>query len=178
NVASSPWLISADPTQIHQVLMNVCLNARDAMPDGGTLQIGVENIKIDENYARMNPDARPGGYVQLTVQDTGTGMSEETVKRIFDPFFTSKALGHGTGLGLSTALTIVKSHRGFINVYSELHKGSQFALYLPALDTPGSVDAAAAQTDLPLGNGELILVVDDEESIREITRAALEPFCS
>src|SRR5215204_1483162 len=134
DIPNSPWLISADPTQIHQVLMNICLNARDAMPEHGSLRICVENVHIDENYARMNPEAATGGHVQISVEDSGSGMSDETVKRIFDPFFTSKALGHGTGLGLSTALTIVKSHGGFINVYSEPGRGSKFSIDLPAME--------------------------------------------
>ena len=103
-------------------------------------------------------------------------MSAEIQSRIFEPFFTTKDMSKGTGLGLSTALTIVKSHGGFINVYSEVHKGSQFSLYLPALESPNAAEASTLQTDLPLGNGELILVVDDEESIREITRGTLETF--
>jgi len=176
NVATSPWIISADPTQIHQVLMNVCLNARDAMPGGGTLRIGVENIMIDENYARMNPDAHPGGYVQVVVEDTGTGMSEETAQRIFDPFFTSKALGHGTGLGLSTALSIIKSHGGFVNVYSELGRGTRFSIDLPAM--AGAVEMAVQEpaSAYPRGNGEVVLVIDDEVNIVQITVATLEHF--
>lgn len=170
------WIISADATQMHQVLMNLCVNARDAMPDGGLISIKAENMVVDENYARMHIEAKAGRFVMVTVSDTGPGMSPEIQSRIFEPFFTTKEMTKGTGLGLSTALTIVKSHGGFINVYSEVHKGSQFALYLPALDRPGTVDASASQTDLPLGNGELILVVDDEESIREITRGTLEAF--
>lgn len=170
------WIISADATQIHQVLMNLCVNARDAMPEGGSISIKAENVFVDENYARMHLEAKPGRFVTISVLDTGPGMTAEVQSRIFEPFFTTKEMTKGTGLGLSTALTIVKSHGGFINVYSELHKGSQFTLYLPALDTPGAIDAAILQTDLPLGNGELILVVDDEESIREITRGTLETF--
>jgi PAS domain S-box-containing protein len=170
------WIISADATQMHQVLMNLCVNARDAMPEGGSISIKAENILVDENYARMHIEARPGRFVLVTVSDTGPGMSPEIQSRIFEPFFTTKEMSKGTGLGLSTALTIVKSHGGFMNVYSELHKGSVFALYLPALDAPGRTEAGALQTDLPLGNGELILVVDDEESIREITRGTLETF--
>ena len=170
------WLISADATQMHQVLMNLCVNARDAMPEGGSISIKAENVFVDENYARMHLEAKPGRFVVISVADTGPGMTPEIQSRIFEPFFTTKEMTKGTGLGLSTALTIVKSHGGFVNVYSELHKGSQFTLYLPALSTPGSVDAAALQTDLPLGHGELILVVDDEESIREITRGTLETF--
>ena len=170
------WIISADATQMHQVLMNLCVNARDAMPEGGSISIKAENAFVDENYARMHLEAKPGRFVMISVSDTGPGMSAEIQSRIFEPFFTTKEMTKGTGLGLSTALTIVKSHGGFINVYSELHKGSQFTLYLPALDTPGAVESAALQTDLPLGHGELILVVDDEDSIREITRGTLETF--
>lgn len=170
------WIISADATQIHQVLMNLCVNARDAMPDGGSISIKAENTFLDENYARMHIEAKAGRFVVVKVSDTGPGMSQEIQSRIFEPFFTTKEMSKGTGLGLSTALTIVKSHGGFINVYSEVHKGSQFALYLPALDAPGMVEAGALQTDLPLGNGELILVVDDEESIRVITQSTLETF--
>ena len=170
------WIISADATQMHQVLMNLCVNARDAMPEGGSISIKAENVLVDENYARMHLEAKPGRFVMISVSDTGPGMPAEIQSRIFEPFFTTKEMTKGTGLGLSTALTIVKSHGGFINVYSELHKGSQFTLYLPAVDSPGTVDAAALQTDLPLGHGELILVVDDEESIREITRGTLETF--
>ncbi len=175
-VPNDLWIISADATQIHQVLMNLCVNARDAMPEGGSISIKSENVYVDENYARMHIEAKPGRFVVITVSDTGPGMTTEVQSRIFEPFFTTKEMTKGTGLGLSTALTIVKSHGGFINVYSELHKGSQFSVYLPAMETPGSVDSAAAQTDLPLGHGELILVVDDEESIREITRGTLETF--
>lgn len=170
------WMISADATQMHQVLMNLCVNARDAMPEGGLISIKAENILLDENYARMHIEAKPGRFLAITVSDTGPGMSPEIQSRIFEPFFTTKEMSKGTGLGLSTALTIVKSHGGFINVYSELHKGSQFSIYLPALESPGLVAAETLQTDLPLGHGELILVVDDEESIREITRGTLETF--
>ena len=170
------WIISADATQMHQVLMNLCVNSRDAMPEGGSIWIKAENVFVDENYARMHIEAKSGRYVVITVSDTGPGMTPEVQSRIFEPFFTTKEMTKGTGLGLSTALTIVKSHGGFINVYSELHKGSQFTLYLPALDAPGLADHEGTQTDLPAGNGELILVVDDEESIREITRGTLETF--
>ena len=170
------WIISADATQMHQVLMNLCVNARDAMPEGGSISIQAENSFVDENYARMHIEATAGRFVVITVSDTGPGMSPEIQGRIFEPFFTTKEMTKGTGLGLSTALSIVKSHGGFINVYSELHRGSQFSIYLPALDTPEATAAVALQTDLPLGKGELVLVVDDEEAIREITRGTLETF--
>ena len=170
------WIISADATQVHQVLMNLCVNARDAMPEGGSISIEAENVFVDENYARMHIEAKAGRFVLITVSDTGPGMAPEIQSRIFEPFFTTKEMTKGTGLGLSTALSIVKSHGGFINAYSELHRGSQFSIYLPALDTSEAIEAGALQTDLPLGKGELILVVDDEESIREITKGTLETF--
>ena len=176
SVANDLWMISADATQIHQVLMNLCVNARDAMPEGGAISIKAENQAIDENYARMHVEAKPGRFVVISVSDTGPGISQEMQSRIFEPFFTTKEMTKGTGLGLPTALTIVKSHGGFINLYSELHKGSKFSVYLPAMDVPGATATGALQTDLPLGHGELILVVDDEESIREITRGTLETF--
>ena len=168
-------IVLADPTQLHQVLMNLCINSRDAMPAGGVLTIMARDIFLDENYARMNIEAHPGRYVLLTVADTGMGMTQETVTRIFDPFFTTKEIGKGTGLGLSTAMTIVKSHEGFLNVYSEIGKGSQFSIYLPAADAEEEKKDRAA-LPFPKGSGEIILVVDDEENIREITRATLEKF--
>ena len=175
-LSESLSMISADATQVHQVLMNLCVNARDAMPNGGTISISAENATVDENYARMHIEAKAGPFVVITVADTGVGMSPEVQGRIFEPFFTTKEMSKGTGLGLSTALTIVKSHGGFINVYSELGKGTQFALYFPALELRDAAEAGGVRVDLPEGNGELILVVDDEEAIREITRGTLETF--
>jgi PAS domain S-box-containing protein len=176
NLPKDLWLISADATQVHQVLMNLCVNARDAMASGGTINLGAENVFVDENYARMHLEAKPGRYVALTVADTGTGMAPEVMGRIFEPFFTTKDMTKGTGLGLSTVLSIVKSHGGFVNVYSELGKGSQFVIYLPALVTGEKAGPPIMDTDLPVGNGELILVVDDEETIRQITASTLETF--
>jgi PAS domain S-box-containing protein len=176
HLADDLWIISADATQLQQVLMNLCVNARDAMPDGGAISIRAENTVVDENYARMHLEAKAGRFVMITVTDTGPGMPPGVQSRIFEPFFTTKEMTKGTGLGLSTALTIVKSHGGFINVYSEVHKGTQFVLYLPALDVSEHVKAPAMQADLPQGKCELILVVDDEEAIREITRSTLETF--
>lgn len=170
------WTLSADPTQLHQVVMNLCINARDAMPSGGRLTISAKNVVLDENYARMNIDAEPGQYVQVTVADTGTGMTQDVMQRIFDPFFTTKEIGKGTGLGLSTVITIVKSHGGFLNVYSEPGKGTQFSIYFPAKHDESMAEADMAVPAIPMGNGELVLVVDDEENIREVTRATLEKF--
>ena len=170
------WTIAADPTQIHQILMNLCINARDAMPSGGVLALTAKNIWLDENYARMNVEAQPGNYLLLVVSDTGIGMTRDVQQRIFDPFFTTKEIGKGTGLGLSTALTIAKSHGGFINVYSEPGKGSKFSIYLPVAEADSSPEIESQVPFLPRGNGEVILVVDDEENIREITQATLEKF--
>jgi PAS domain S-box-containing protein len=175
-VPNDLWVISADATQVHQVLMNLCVNARDAMARGGTIFISAENTVVDEGYARMHIEAKAGRFVVITVADNGSGMPPETQSRIFEPFFTTKEMTKGTGLGLSTALTIVKSHGGFINVYSEVNKGTQFALYFPALDASATASGSAMISDLPLGHDELILVVDDEEAIREITRSTLETF--
>jgi PAS domain S-box-containing protein len=166
------WLITADATLLYQVFMNLCVNARDAMPNGGTLSISAENFEIDENYTRMNLDAQVGFYVVVTIADTGMGMSPEVRDRIFEPFFTTKEVGKGTGLGLSTVMGIVKTHQGFINVYSEVGNGTQFAVYLPA--TNSSEITPAIKAEPLLGQGELILVVDDEIAIQEITQATLE----
>ncbi|HEY9205345.1 MAG TPA: PAS domain S-box protein [Candidatus Methanoperedens sp.] len=168
------WIVSGDATQLHQVMMNLCVNARDAMPDGGTLGISAENLLIDENFARINIEARVGPYISITVSDTGTGIAQEIRGRIFEPFFTTKEPGKGTGLGLSTALGIVKSHGGFINVYSEIGNGTAFKVYLPAITTIETLKAEDRQPELSAGHGELILVVDDEPQILEITRAILE----
>ncbi|MCG3159090.1 MAG: Sensor histidine kinase RcsC [Acidobacteria bacterium] len=168
--------ISGDPTQLHQALMNLCVNARDAMPEGGALTIAAETVFFDEHYARMNHEARPGPYALISVTDTGTGIPPGVLDRIFDPFFTTKEQGKGTGLGLSTVQGIVKSHGGFVNVYSEPGRGTQFRIYLPAIASAQTAQAAAALSNLPAGHGETILVVDDEASVREITRTTLEAF--
>jgi PAS domain S-box-containing protein len=170
------WTVSADATQLHQVFMNLCINARDAMLNGGTLSIAAENLLADENYVRMNLDAHIGSYVVITVSDTGLGMTPEVIERIFDPFFTTKEEGKGTGLGLSTVLGIVKSHGGFINVYSEVGTGSHFKVYLPASESEESTQSAKTSSNTLMGDGELILTVDDEASIREITKISLEAF--
>ncbi|KST69278.1 hybrid sensor histidine kinase/response regulator [Mastigocoleus testarum] len=171
NIAPDLWTVFGDPTQLHQVLMNLVVNARDAMPDGGTLSISAENFWVEEEYARMHVDASVGSYAAIAISDTGMGIYPEILDRIFDPFFTTKEQGKGTGLGLSTAMSIIRSHGGFVTVYSEVGKGSNFNVYLPSsqiieTDTPADVE-------LPEGNGELILVVDDEATICEITKNTL-----
>jgi PAS domain S-box-containing protein len=176
HISEDLWPMMGDATQLHQVLMNLCINARDAMPNGGRLHIEAKNNVLDDTYAQMIPDAKPGRYVKLTISDNGTGISAAHIGRIFDPFFTTKETGKGTGLGLSTVQGIVKGHGGFVNVYSEVGKGTQFRIYLPALEAGQIENVPLANPDLPIGQGELILVVDDEVAIREVTKATLEAF--
>lgn len=169
--------VLGDPTEMSQVLMNLCINARDAMADGGHLSIRVTSTQLNENATQLNPEARPGLYVLLKVSDTGTGMGPEVLDRIFDPFFTTKDIGKGTGLGLATVQGIVKHHGGFINVYSELGHGTKFSVYVPAV----TVDAATNQADDSFdglaevsGDGQTLLLVDDEAFILRMTATALE----
>ena len=168
------WPVKGDATQLHQVLMNLCVNARDAMPEGGTLTLKLENHELDESFARMTPGARPGRYVCLSVTDTGEGIAPEHLDKIFDPFFTTKELGKGTGLGLSMVLGIVQSHGGFIQVHSQPRHGTQFKAYLPASETAEAQPANQASQPIPQGHGELVLMVDDEESVRQVMRQLLE----
>jgi len=171
-IAEDLWAVSGDATQLHQVLMNLVVNARDAMPEGGTLTIEAKNLFIDEAYTRMNLNAKVGTSIVITVSDTGIGMSPEILDRIFEPFFTTKDMSSGTGLGLSTVLGIIKSHNGFVDVSSQVGKGSQFKLFLPSLEV--AQDASKEPLELPQGQGELILVVEDEATICEITTLILE----
>jgi two-component system cell cycle sensor histidine kinase/response regulator CckA len=163
----------ADPTQIEQVLMNLCLNARDAMPAGGRLIIETQNVEIGEEYCRTHAYGRPGSYVLLSVSDTGTGMDAATLERIFEPFFTTKETGKGTGLGLATVYGIVKQHGGFIYVYSEPGKGTTFRIYLLA-DTGVHEPREAAGAEQPLKGTETILVADDHEGLRESAEEMLQ----
>jgi len=166
--------VLADPTQLSQVLMNLCVNARDAMPSGGTLSIAAEKAVVDDNYVRAHPDARAGTFVRLTVEDTGSGMSPEVLDHAFDPFFTTKTQGKGTGLGLSTALGIVRRHGGFLQVDSALGRGSRFAIYLPAQPLEASNREVSEKVVPRRGNGELVLVVDDEEAVLQTVKAVLQ----
>jgi PAS domain S-box-containing protein len=176
DIADDLWAVTGDATQLHQVFMNLCVNARDAMPHGGKLMIQADNVYIDENYARMNIEARPGRYVHITVADNGIGIPDHVIGKIFEPFFTTKQHGEGTGLGLSTVLGIVKSHGGFVNVYSEVGRGTGFGIYIPALESTQFRQTHQTESSLPLGHGELILVVDDEAAILEIAKGTLEAY--
>ncbi|MCF4968089.1 CBS domain-containing protein [Nostoc sp. CMAA1605] len=168
------WIVQADPTQLDQVFMNLVVNARDAMPNGGMLTITAENHLIDETYARMHLEARAGGYVLVKVADTGTGIPPEFLERIFDPFFTTKEVGQGTGLGLSTVLGIVKNHGGFVEVSSQVGRGTEFRVFLPI--STGTVTEVNIEAELPRGHGELILVADDETIIQETTQETLADY--
>ena len=170
------WIVEGDPTQFHQVLMNLCVNARDAMPDGGRLVVEAENVQVDEAFARVAHGASAGPHVALLVADSGAGIPPELQDRIFDPFFTTKEPGKGTGLGLSTVVGIVRNHGGFVRVESKVGKGTQFRVYLPAKPTIAGTTPAVPAAALPRGRGEVVLVVDDEESIRMMTRRILEQF--
>ncbi|MBE9028958.1 response regulator [filamentous cyanobacterium LEGE 11480] len=166
--------VYGDVTQLHQVLMNLSVNARDAMPHGGKLQITAEMQTLDSTTAQMHIEAKPGLYIVIGVKDTGMGMSPEVLDRIFDPFFTTKAMGQGTGLGLSAVLGIVNSHGGFIDAQSEVVRGTSFRLFLPAYQVAAGV--IEHDDDFPPGHQEVVLVVDDEAAVRESTKATLESY--
>lgn len=170
------WAVSGDATQLHQVLMNLCINARDAMPNGGRLKLCARNVVLDKTNLPTNLGCKPGPYLLLSVSDSGTGMPADVVEKIFQPFFTTKDPGKGTGLGLSTALNIVKNHGGFITVESGVGRGSTFHVYLPALNAAVAPEAEAKLATLPSGHGEGILLVDDEVAVCEFTKAALENY--
>ncbi|MCU0527207.1 MAG: PAS domain S-box protein [Elainella sp. Prado103] len=166
------WLISADPTYLHQVLINLCVNARDAMPHGGILSLSGENYFVNQAFAQRNLDAQVGNYVIITIADTGTGIPLEIRDRIFEPFFTTKEPSQGTGLGLSTVLGIVKSYGGFLQVFSEVGQGTQVKVYLPATTT--IADPTHTTTQPEQGQGELVLLVDDDPAIQQTNQALLE----
>lgn len=184
NFPPNLWMITGDATQLHQVLLNLCVNARDAVlsvptrPDRGeperVLTISAENTEIDEHFASMNPGAQLGPHVVFRVADSGTGMSPETMDKIFDPFFTTKDPGKGTGLGLATVIGIVKSHGGFLTVQSELGHGTAFKVYIPAAGDAAEAPPPIAPAPVVGGNGELVLIVDDEPPIREALVRTLE----
>jgi len=165
--------VLGDATQLHQVLLNLCVNARDALPHGGTLTLEAQRLAVDAAYASTIPDAKPGNYVVLRVRDTGTGIPPEILDRIFDPFFTTKGPDKGTGLGLSTVIGIVKGHGGFMQVYSHPGKGSIFTVYLPVEGTENSPASAPKTGTVFRGQGETILIVDDEPGVRNVASAVL-----
>jgi PAS domain S-box-containing protein len=174
NVPKNLWSIQGDPTQLHQVVLNLCVNARDAMPNGGSIAISVENTTLDRNYAAMNPEAKPGPYIILKVKDTGMGIPPQVLERIFEPFFTTKEVGKGTGIGLSTLHAIVKGHAGFVSVQTEVGKGTEFSIYLPAVESTANENADEQEAQVPHGAGELVLIAEDEPMIRDITKDSLE----
>jgi CheY-like chemotaxis protein len=166
--------VQADPGMIEQVLVNLAVNARDAMPHGGQLLITTETVSLDAAYAQAHPEARAGEFVCLAVADAGTGIAPELIPKIFEPFFTTKEPGKGTGLGLATVYGIVKQHQGWIEVSSRLGAGATFKIFLPAIPTPAS-PAATPPAEAGLARGtETILLVEDEYTVRMITRRVLE----
>ncbi|MDB6093947.1 MAG: hybrid sensor histidine kinase/response regulator, partial [Verrucomicrobia bacterium] len=167
-------LVSADSTQLSQVLMNLGINARDAMPEGGRLVFRALNVTVGEGHARVHPGISAGPYVLLVVEDSGTGIPPDIIERIFDPFFTTKGAGKGSGLGLSTVLGIVKSHGGFMEVQSEIGHGTKFSLYFPAITASQVTRPTIMEKAPPRGNGETILVIDDEADVRDVVQALLE----
>ncbi|MBL9215952.1 MAG: response regulator [Opitutaceae bacterium] len=170
------WPIRANPTQIHQVLLNLCVNARDAMPRGGTLRLRAANQRLDAEAARAIPDARPGSFVVLEVEDTGTGIPPEVLDHIWEPFFTTKQAGKGTGLGLSTVRGIAESHQGFVELRSAPDRGTTFRVFLPAAEEGATGGPETAAPFLPRGEGELLLLVDDEATNRDVAHATLARF--
>ena len=166
-------LVECDATHLHQVLVNLCVNARDAMPDGGDLRIQLEEVAVNETRAREKGEIRPGQYICMSVADTGVGMTRELQEKIFEPFFTTKEIGKGTGLGLSTVASIVRAHHGFLEVESEIGRGSRFLIFLPVASSNASTSRAPLAA-LPTGLNQLIIVADDEHWVREITKLALE----
>jgi CheY-like chemotaxis protein len=176
-VPETPWLVSGHPTQIHQVLLNLAVNARDAMPGGGKLTIQVDNLVVGSEGVPLNTNAVAGPYVIIMVTDTSQGMPPEVINRVFEMFFTTKKDGVGTGIGLATVDAIVKRHGGFQTVTSMVDRGSTFTIYLPALKQDAAdVDTSATKRSIPVGHGELVLLVDDESSIRDIARQVLVAY--
>jgi PAS domain S-box-containing protein len=178
SIAEATPPILGDPAQLHQLLLNLCVNARDAMPSGGRLRISAQGETVSPNAPRPHPDAVPGFFVRLDLADTGTGIPDILKGQVFDPFFTTKGVGRGSGLGLSTARSIAKAHAGFITFISKEGAGTTFSVFLPATESAEEKPASDARTMqlAPRGRGERILVVDDEDSVRQIMSSSLEHF--
>jgi len=173
--STSLWPVEADPTHIQQVIMNLAINARDAMPDGGSLRIETANVELDESFVNSHPDARSGPHVKLTVTDTGTGMDEDTLSHVFEPFYTTKEVGKGTGLGLATVHGIVNRTGGSIWVYSELGEGTSFKVYIPQTEKevnwrPARLEPAEETAQ---GGSETILLVEDDPAILRLAERVL-----
>jgi CheY-like chemotaxis protein len=167
-------LVSSLAPQIHQIILNLAVNARDAMPNGGKFEITTAKVELDETAADAHPDAAPGRYVRLTVTDTGTGMTEEVQREIFEPFFTTKEPGKGTGLGLAMVYGVVRQHNGWIEVKSKLGWGSTFRIHLPCIDAGVAVDEAKLAATNAVHGDETVLVVEDQEAVRRLTKTILE----
>lgn len=174
SLSSDLGMVKADQGQIEQVIMNLAVNARDAMPEGGTLRIETVNVELDQAYAWQHPGAKPGHYVMLAVIDSGTGIDPDTLTHIFEPFFTTKEVGKGTGLGLATVYGVVKQSGGYIWVESEPGHGASFQIFLPRVDEPTAEIAATTPVDETVGGSETILLVEDSEALRKLTRSFLE----
>ena len=171
-----PWLIMADPVQVEQIILNLGSNAADAMPEGGRLLIEIENVTVDAQFAETRLDLESGRYVLLTVTDTGHGMDRDTMDKIFEPFYTTKEIGKGTGLGLASIYGIVKSHNGHISCYSEVGRGTTFKIYLPAIKSSKAENSRRPMKTRPVGGAETVLIVDDEEAIGSFAKLVLERF--
>jgi two-component system cell cycle sensor histidine kinase/response regulator CckA len=174
--STDTWPIRANPTQIHQVLLNLCVNARDAMPRGGTLRLRTNNLRLDDAQALAIPGARAGNFVTIEVEDNGTGIPPEMLKHVWEPFFTTKESGKGTGLGLSTVRGIAESHHGFVELETTIGRGTTVRINLPAAEAAASADTLAAPPLLPRGDGQLLLLVDDEATNRDVTHATLARY--
>ncbi|MBI2510486.1 MAG: response regulator [Opitutae bacterium] len=174
HASAGVWNVVADATQLHQVLLNLCVNARDAMPAGGRLSLTAENRQLEAAETRFQGGAEPGPYVVLTVADTGCGIAPEITSKIFDPFFTTKPPGIGTGLGLATVMDIVVHYNGFVTVDSEPGRGTTFRVHLPATAIAADATPSTPAAPITAGRNELILIVDDEASIRETLQLILE----
>ena len=170
------WTVNADPMQIEQILLNLGNNAADAMPDGGQIIVKTENVSVDENLSRQLSGVGPGNYVLLTVSDTGTGMDPENLEHIFEPFYTTKGIGKGTGLGLASVYGIVESHGGYIFCRSQVGKGTIFEIYIPAIESIHRITEAVSQKPVLQGGRETVLIVDDEASIRDFASQTLQRF--
>ncbi|MEC9345705.1 MAG: ATP-binding protein [Pseudomonadota bacterium] len=173
-LAAGIWLVLADPGQLENAVINLSVNARDAMPGGGKLTIETSNARLDEDYARAHDDVRPGQYVLIAVSDTGVGMTPDLIERAFEPFFTTKAVGSGTGLGLSMVHGFVKQSGGHVKIYSEPGSGTTVKLYLPRSHAAGPGNSVEATPEVPLGRGETVLVVEDDADVRDLVVASLE----